>query len=113
MMTRREALEILEQEDLNQQSEGEMLAELGSSAFYGGAQGWGGSDAMQIARQQLDEMREASDPDGSREAEYQRKLAEARAYMDAFPIKITYRFPYKRPAFTGDATASYDDDIPF
>jgi coenzyme F420-reducing hydrogenase gamma subunit len=107
-MTRKEALEILEEEDQQQQQKGEILAELGSSAFYGGAQGWGGSDAMQIARQQFDEM---IDHDAA--AAWDLKVQEAKAYMDAFPMKITYHFPYKRPAHLGDPTLDYSDDIPF
>lgn len=52
-MTYAEALDILHEDSERLNQEGEILAEIGSSAFYGGAQGNDGYDAMQIAREQF------------------------------------------------------------
>jgi hypothetical protein len=70
-------IETLQDEQRAIESEGEMLAELGSSNF---CMGFDASDSMIAARNTLNEQRRANDPDGSREAEWQAKLAWARAH---------------------------------
>jgi hypothetical protein len=104
-MTYREAIDILEAEDFAIQQEGEILAELGSSAFalYGNA-----ADAMTVAYAELSAQRD-------REAEraWDARVAEARAFLDAIPVRVTYWSPWRGPTVTLDGSPVPEDAIPF
>lgn len=87
-MTYSEARQVLEDNENMLQQRSETLAELGSSAFFGGAQGNGGYDAMAIARMVYDQ-----DRDLAAEAEWDAKVTEARRVIDECPVKVVYHFP--------------------
>jgi hypothetical protein len=84
-VTYQTAIRILEEHDLQLQQESELLAELGSGAFVSG---YDAGDAMLVARMQLDEMR-----DPELDAAYDAQVAEAKAVVAAFPVKVTYHHP--------------------
>lgn len=105
-MDYRQACEILEEDEQRHISEGEMLAELGSSFYYGGAQGNGGGDAMQLAREHLNAGR-----DPVAEAAWQDLVAQARKVMDSI---AAFRVIYVIPRVPAAAAAlAGDDDLPF
>jgi hypothetical protein len=68
-----EALDLIESAEHAEEAYHEMLADLGSSFFMGGAQGNGGYDALTLARAELDRTR-----DRDAEAEFDLAVAEAR-----------------------------------
>lgn len=102
-----EALDLIESAEHAEEAYHEMLADLGSSFFMGGAQGNGGYDALTLARAELDRTR-----DRDAEAEFDLAVAEARrvvAYYEAIAPGEPRICPRLNPADPRALRVSYAD----
>lgn len=105
-MTYAEAVEILENQEFAIQQRGEILAEMGMGAV---SMGFDPYDAMTVARAQMD-----ADVDPEAEREWAAKVAEAEAYVAAFPLRVVLVFPeFRRDDFLVGVTGAAEDDLPF
>lgn len=108
-MSYREALDVLEGEEHRLESDAECRAEAGMGAVSLGYSGYDGV-AEWVATH--------PGPD----AAYFERLAEARAVVEAFPVKVTWHSPYTQGyarqtglvfGSTTRVAAPAEDDIPF